>query len=83
MGPGRRLRRPGGERGGWHGWWGLGRGGGTVVAALFLVLVLLLAVVVVVLKGQEWALVLENGVEIVLVLLPLPVVKMKKKMTTD
>lgn len=81
MGPGRRLRRPGGERGGWHGWWGLGRGGGTVVAAL--VLVLLLAVVVVVLKGQEWALVLEKGVEIVLVLLPLPVVKMKKKMTTD
>lgn len=42
------------------------------------VLVLLLMVVVV-LQGRKWGMVLGKGVEIGLVLLPLPAVKMKSK----
>lgn len=45
------------------------------------VLVLVLMVVVV-LQGRKWGMVLGKGVEIGLVLLPLPAVKMKSKRTT-
>lgn len=65
------------ERSGWRAWKNLGRGGPVVAVMVILVLVL---DVVVVLLGQEWRLVSGMEVEIVLGLLPLPVVKMKMTM---